>query len=52
MPKFLIVICIYVYLLLLLYCGALVRCPGVAKNKTRVSQSLSAWVMFWILLLP
>ena len=35
MPKFLIVVCIYmVYLLLFLNCGALDGCPDVSKNKT------------------
>ena len=36
MPKFLIV-----YLLLLLYCRALVECPGVSKNKTLNSGMIS-----------
>ena len=39
MPKFLIVMCIYgIYLLLLLYCGAL---HGVSKNKTLNSDIIS-----------
>ena len=42
MPKFLIVMCIYmVYLLLFLYCGALVGCPGVSKTKTLNRGSIS-----------
>ena len=42
MPKLLILMCIYmVYLLLLLYCEALVGCPGVSKNKTLNSGIIS-----------
>ena len=43
MPKFLIVImCICgIYVLLLLYCGALVGCPDVSKTKTLNSGNTS-----------
>ena len=42
MPKCVIVMCIYVvYLPLLLYCVALVGCPGVSENKTLNSGNTS-----------
>ena len=41
MPKFLIVMCIYGIFATVLYCGALVGCPGVSKNKTLNSDIIS-----------
>ena len=65
MPKFLIVMCLYgvfATVVLFLYCGAFIGCPGVSKNKTLNSGNTSVvffsclkkfkWKMLWILLPP